>query len=171
MWRELGSSLPASLALRYAALVVRSASLDRYDCIVRVHTLINLLAIIINFEILLLEVQLYKKIEFINFSTDAITAKTSKPAASAVAAGRQIGQTHLRTPVSGVVSGKITKTRSASQCACNVSTGRVLKLISMAIGCAGRASAQPKMWEFEVQMRDSGMSCIFAGYSSKKRDG
>ena len=41
----------------------------------------------------------------------------------------------------------------------------------MAIGCAGWASAQPKMWEFGVQMRDSGMSCVFAGYSSKKRDG
>ena len=34
-----------------------------------------------------------------------------------------------------------------------------------------RARAQPKMWEYEVLMRDSGMSCIFAGYSSKKRDG
>ena len=78
---------------------------------------------------------------------------------------------HLRTPVSGVVSGKITKTRSASQCACNVSTGLVLQLISMAIGCASRVSAQPKMWEFEVQMRDSEMSCFFAGYSRKERDG
>ena len=54
---------------------------------------------------------------------------------------------------------------------CNVSTGRVLELITMAIGCAGRARAQPKMWEFEVLMRDSGMNCVFAGYSSKKRDG
>ena len=31
--------------------------------------------------------------------------------------------------------------------------------------------AQSKMWEFEVLMRDSGMSGDFAGYSSKKRDG
>ena len=85
-----------------------------------------------------------------SFSTDAMAAKTSKPAAGAVAAGRTM---HLRTPISGVVSGKITKTRSASQCACNVSTGRVLQLISMAISCAGRANAQPKMWEFEVKMR------------------
>ena len=54
---------------------------------------------------------------------------------------------------------------------CNVSTGRVLQLIAMAIGSAARARAQPKMWEFEVLMRDSGMSCVFAGYSSKKRDG
>ena len=54
---------------------------------------------------------------------------------------------------------------------CNVSTGRVLELIAMAIGCAGRARAQHKMWEFEVLMRDSWMSCVFAGYSSKKRDG
>ena len=53
----------------------------------------------------------------------------------------------------------------------NVSTGRVLELIAMAIGCAGRARPQPKMWEFEVLMRDSGMSCVFSGYSSKKRDG
>ena len=78
---------------------------------------------------------------------------------------------HLRALVSGVVSGKITKMRSASQCACNVSTGRVLQLISVAIGCAGRASMQSKMWEFEVQMQDSGMSCVFVGYSSKKQDG
>ena len=54
---------------------------------------------------------------------------------------------------------------------CNVSTGRVLQLIAMAIGCSGRASAQPKMWKFEVQILDSGMSCVFGGYSSKKRDG
>ena len=54
---------------------------------------------------------------------------------------------------------------------CNVSTGRVLQLIAMAIGCAGRAGAQRKMWEFEVQMRDSGMTCVLARYSSKKRDG
>ena len=45
---------------------------------------------------------------------------------------------------------------------CNVSMGRVLELIAQ----AGRARAQPKMWEFEVLMRDSGMSCVFAGYSS-----
>ena len=32
-------------------------------------------------------------------------------------------------------------------------------------------STQPKMWEFEVLMRDSGMSSVFAGYSSKKWDG
>ena len=31
--------------------------------------------------------------------------------------------------------------------------------------------ARSKMWEFEVLMRDSGMSGVFAGYSSKKRDG
>ena len=49
--------------------------------------------------------------------------------------------------------------------------GVYLQLISVVIGCAGRASTQPKMWEFEVQMRDSGMSCVFAGYSSKKQDG
>ena len=36
---------------------------------------------------------------------------------------------------------------------CNVSTGRVLQLIAMAIGCVGRTRAQPKMWEFEVLMR------------------
>ena len=30
----------------------------------------------------------------------------------------------------------------------------------MAIGYAGRARAQSKMWEFEVLMRDSGMSCV-----------
>ena len=56
---------------------------------------------------------------------------------------------------------------------CNVSTGRVLQLIAMdmAIDCAGRERAQSKMWEFEVLMRDSGMSCVFSGYSSKKRDG
>ena len=46
---------------------------------------------------------------------------------------------------------------------CNVLTGLVLQLIAMAIGCAGRARAQPKMWEFEVLMWDSGMSCVFAG--------
>ena len=33
---------------------------------------------------------------------------------------------------------------------CNISTGRALELIASAIGCAGRARAQPKMWEFEV---------------------
>ena len=31
--------------------------------------------------------------------------------------------------------------------------------------------AQSKIWEFEVLMRDIGMSGVFAGYSSKKRDG
>ena len=45
---------------------------------------------------------------------------------------------------------------------CNVSTGHALQLIAIAIGCAGRASAQAKTWEFEVLMRDSGMSCVFA---------
>ena len=54
---------------------------------------------------------------------------------------------------------------------CNVSTGCVLQLIAMAVGCVGQARAQPKMWEYEVLMRDSGMSCGFVGYSSKKRDG
>ena len=63
------------------------------------------------------------------------------------------------------ISGKITMRL------CNVSTGRVLQLIAMAISCVARARAQPKMWEFEILMRDSGMSCVFAGYSSKKRDG
>ena len=76
---------------------------------------------------------------------------------------------------------------------CNVSTGRGLQLIAMAMGCAGRTKAQskmwefellmrdsagcagrtraqPKMWEFELLMRDSGMSCVFARYSSKNRD-
>ena len=47
---------------------------------------------------------------------------------------------------------------------CNVSTGHALQLIAMVIGCAGRASAQPKTWEFEVLMWDSGMSCVFAGW-------
>ena len=47
----------------------------------------------------------------------------------------------------------------------NVSTGHVLELIAMAIGCAGRAKAQPKMWEFE---RDSGMSCVFCGIFKQK---
>ena len=53
---------------------------------------------------------------------------------------------------------------------CNVSTGRVLQLIAMAVGCVGWARAQPKMWEYEVLMRDSGMRCVFSGYSSKNRD-
>ena len=53
---------------------------------------------------------------------------------------------------------------------CNVSTGRVLQLIAMAMGCAGLTRAQPKMWEFELLIADSGMSLVFAGYSSKKRD-
>ena len=35
---------------------------------------------------------------------------------------------------------------------------------------AGRR-AQSKMWEFEVLKRNSGMSGVFAGYSSKKRRG
>ena len=55
-----------------------------------------------------------------------------------------------------------------TMCLCNVSMGRVLQLIAMVIGCAGRARVQPKMWEFEILMRDSGMSCVFAGYSNKK---
>ena len=37
----------------------------------------------------------------------------------------------------------------------------------MAIGCAGRARAQPKMWEFEVLMRDSGMSCVLWDIQAK----
>ena len=75
----------------------------------------------------------------------------------------------------------ITETQMFTMRLCDVSTGggggggggvgRVLELIAMAICCAGRARAPPKMWEFEVLMRDSGMSCVFAGYSSKKRDG
>ena len=65
-------------------------------------------------------------------------------------------------------SGKHKDVQRITMRLCNVSTGRVL---AMAIGCAGRARAQPKMWEFEVLMRDSGMSCVFAGYSSKKWDG
>ena len=84
-----------------------------------------------------------------------MAAKASKPA-GAVAAGRRIGRCERRF--------------SKPMRLCNVSTRRVL-LIAMAIGCAARARAQPKMWEFEVLMRDSGMSCVFAGYSSKKRDG
>ena len=53
-------------------------------------------------------------------------------------------------------------------CMCNVSKGRVLQLIPWhtALDCAGRRRAQSKMWEFEVLMRDSGMSSVFAGYSS-----
>ena len=43
---------------------------------------------------------------------------------------------------------------------CNVSTGRVLQLITMAIGYAARARVQPKMWEF-------GMSCVFADIQAK----
>ena len=51
---------------------------------------------------------------------------------------------------------------------CNVSTatGRVLQLIAMAVGGSGEGATQNV-----VLMRDSGMSCVFAGYSSKKRDG
>ena len=49
-----------------------------------------------------------------------------------------------------------------------VPRGRVLQLIAMAMGVQ---SAQPKMWEFEVLMWDSGMSGVFAGYSSEKQDG
>ena len=55
---------------------------------------------------------------------------------------------------------------------CNVSRGRVLQLTAMAYGiCIAQVGrrARSKMWEFEVLMRDSGMSGVFAGYSSKKR--
>ena len=57
---------------------------------------------------------------------------------------------------------------------CNVSRRRVLQLIAMAYGTGLRRSgwrAQSKMWEFEVLIQDCGMSGVFAGYSSKKRDG
>ena len=50
---------------------------------------------------------------------------------------------------------------------CNVSTRRVLEIIAMPIGCAGRARAQPKMWEFEVLMQDSGMSCVLRDIEAK----
>ena len=57
---------------------------------------------------------------------------------------------------------------------CTVSRGHVLQLIAMAYGAGLRRSGRehdPKCGEFEVLMRDSGMSGVFAGYSSKKRDG
>ena len=66
---------------------------------------------------------------------------------------------------------RITKTCGASQCACVMFRQGMLQLIGMAIGCLSRARAQPKMWEYEVLMWDSGMSGVFAGYSSKKWDG
>ena len=59
------------------------------------------------------------------------------------------------------------KFRDFCACVYNVSTGHVLQLIAKAIGCAGRASALPKMWEFEVQMRDSGMSCVLRDIQAK----
>ena len=58
---------------------------------------------------------------------------------------------------------------------CNISRGRVLQLTAMAYGarCIARVGrrVRSKMWEFEVLMPDSGMSGVFSGYSSKKRDG
>ena len=58
---------------------------------------------------------------------------------------------------------------------CNVSRGRVLQLTAMAyirriytaLYCAGRAE---KMRDFEMLLRDSRMSGVFAGYSSKNRE-
>ena len=57
---------------------------------------------------------------------------------------------------------------------CNVSRGACIAAncngIRRWIAQVGRR-AQSKMWEFEVLLRDSGISGVFAGYSSKKRDG
>ena len=50
----------------------------------------NLLAMIINFEIVLLEMYNYTK-RYNSFSTDAMATKASKPAAGAAATGRRIG--------------------------------------------------------------------------------
>ena len=57
----------------------------------------------------------------------------------------------------------------------SVSRGRVLQLtacngIRRCIAQVGRR-ARSKMRDFEMLLRDSGMSGVFAGYSSKKRDG
>ena len=62
---------------------------------------------------------------------------------------------------------------------CSVSRGRILQLYANCNGMrrwiaqVGRSGsrAQSKMWELEVLMRDSGMSGVFAGYSSKNWDG
>ena len=74
-----------------------------------------------------------------------------------------------------VRSGYIVESSQRARCVtmhmCNVSRGRVLQLTAWrCIAQVGRR-ARSKMWEFEVLMRDSGMNGVFAGYSSKKRDG
>ena len=54
--------------------------------------------------------------------------------------------------------------RGASKC--------VTRLVATGLCVSGGAhDLNPKMWEFEVLMRDSEMSGVFAGYSRKKRDG
>ena len=58
---------------------------------------------------------------------------------------------------------------------CNISRGRVLQLTAMAYGAGLRRSGgerNPKCGNLRyILMRDSGMSGVFSGYSSKKRDG
>ena len=63
-----------------------------------------------------------------------------------------------------MVSGKITKTRSASQCAC-VLFLRYGELIATAIGCAGWARAQPKIRGTNAGQRDE--LCFFGIFKQK----
>ena len=90
------------------------------------------------------------------FSTDAMASKLQVLLRLADESDDELVNAHFR-------SGKWKYHKDAQHVTmrlCNVSTGRVLELIATAICRAGRAGAQ-----------DSGMSCVFAGYSSKKRDG
>ena len=91
----------------------------------------------------MLEIYNYTK-RYNSFSTNAMVAKASKSDSELVNAL--------------FMSGKWKDHRRATRL-CNVSTGRVLQLAGGRLRRSG-VRAQPKMWEFQVLLRDSGMSWV-----------